>query len=215
MSGGRVELGLGAGWFDGEHRAYGIPFPDVRTRFDRLEEQLAIVTGLWSTPTGDRFSYSGAEYVVEDSPALPKPVQDRIPVIIGGHGPRRTPRLAATYATEFNLPFHALDEGREQFLRVRQTCETLGRDPSSLTYSNALVTAVGRRRRRGGASAGEHRAHPREARDQRPGGHPRRGARPARGVARRRVGAGLPADPRPRRPRPPRADRGRGRRPRL
>ena len=143
MSGGRVELGLGAGWFDGEHRAYGIPFPDVRTRFDRLEEQLAIVTGLWSTPAGESFSHAGSEYTLEDSPALPKPVQDRIPVIVGGHGPRRTPRLAATYATEFNLPFLALDEGREQLLRVRETCERLGRDPRSLTYSNALVTAVG------------------------------------------------------------------------
>jgi F420-dependent oxidoreductase-like protein len=100
MSGGRVELGLGAGWFDGEHRAYGIPFPDVKTRFDRLEEQLAIVTGLWSTPAGERFSHVGDEYVLEDSPALPKPVQDRIPVIIGGPGPRRrTPRSSTCPST--------------------------------------------------------------------------------------------------------------------
>ena len=143
MSGGRVELGLGAGWFDGEHRAYGIPFPGVQERFDRLEEQLAIVTGLWSTPVGERFSHAGTHYRIEDSPALPKPTQERIPVIVGGHGPKRTPRLAATYASEFNIPFAPLDEGREQYVRVRAACEAAGRDPASLTYSCALVTAVG------------------------------------------------------------------------
>ncbi len=143
MSGGRVELGLGAGWFDGEHRAYGIPFPEVQERFDRLEEQLAIVTGLWSTPAGERFSHAGAHYRLEDSPALPKPTQERIPVIVGGHGPKRTPRLAATYASEFNIPFAPLEEGREQYVRVRAACEAAGRDPASLTYSCALVTAVG------------------------------------------------------------------------
>src|ERR1700758_2431124 len=75
MSGGRVELGIGAGWYAGEHAAYGVPFPPVKERFDRLEEQLAIITGLWETPDGQRFSYAGAHYQVTDSPALPKPVQ--------------------------------------------------------------------------------------------------------------------------------------------
>ncbi len=143
MSGGRIELGLGAGWFDQEHSAYGIPFPDVKERFDQLEEQLAIVTGLWATPVGERFSFLGKQYAVEDSPALPKPVQDRIPVIVGGGGPRRTPRLAATYASEFNLSFKGLEFGREQLARVRAACEERGRDPESLVYSCALVTAVG------------------------------------------------------------------------
>src|SRR5581483_12058413 len=75
MSGGRVELGLGAGWNDEEHRAYGIPFPETKERFDRFEEQLAIVTGLWSTPVGETFSYDGHHYHLAGSPALPKPVQ--------------------------------------------------------------------------------------------------------------------------------------------
>ncbi len=106
MSGGRVELGLGAGWYDGEHAAYGIPFPPTKERFDRLEEQLAIITGLWETPAGETFSYEGTYYQVTDSPALPKPVQrPRPPVIIGGRGPRRTPALAARYADEFNIAF--------------------------------------------------------------------------------------------------------------
>jgi F420-dependent oxidoreductase-like protein len=143
MSGGRVELGLGAGWWADEHSAYGIPFPDVATRFTRLEEQLAIVVGLWSTPVGETFSYSGRAYNIENSPGLPKPTQHRIPVIVGGRGRVQTPRLAATFAAEFNLPFLQLDQGREQFARVRRACEDAGRDPSTLIYSNALLAVVG------------------------------------------------------------------------
>src|SRR3954462_2692486 len=95
MSGGRVELGLSAGWFEVEHTAYGLPFPPLGERFDRYEEQLAIVTGLWSTPLGQTFDFEGRYYRLSDSPALPKPVQDGgIPVIVGGRGPTRTPRLA-------------------------------------------------------------------------------------------------------------------------
>ena len=108
MSGGRVEFGLGTGWFDAEHTAYGIPFPPLKERFDRFEEQLAIITGLWSTPAGATFSYDGAYYQLTDSPALPKPVQrPKVPVIIGGGGPRRTPALAAKYADEFNAAFRS------------------------------------------------------------------------------------------------------------
>jgi F420-dependent oxidoreductase-like protein len=103
MSGGRVELGLGTGWFDAEHSAYGIPFPPLGDRFSMLEEQLAIITGLWTTPPGQTFSYPGQHYSVTGSPALPKPAQQpKPPVIIGGGGPRRTPRLAAAYADEYN-----------------------------------------------------------------------------------------------------------------
>src|SRR5690606_12910566 len=120
MSGGRVELGLGAGWFEQEHTAYGIPFPPTRERLDRLEEQLAIVTGLWTTPSGQRFSFAGDHYRIADSPALPKPVQSpRPPVIVGGWGKRRTPALAARYADEFNVPFPPLADFSSQADVVR------------------------------------------------------------------------------------------------
>lgn len=142
MSGGRVELGLGAGWFDAEHRAYGIPFVGTPERFDRLEEQLQIVTGLWNDTSGS-FSFSGDHYTLEDSPALPKPAQDRLPVIIGGKGKRRTPALAARFADEFNIPFESIEFTRTQFARVRAACEAADRDPHSLVYSNALVLCAG------------------------------------------------------------------------
>jgi alkanesulfonate monooxygenase len=144
MSGGRVELGLGAGWFDDEHRAYGIPFPSTRERFDRLEEQLAIVTGLWTTPVGERFDFQGRHYQLSDSPALPKPVQrPRPPVIVGGLGKRRTPALAARYADEFNVSFAPLGDFRTLVAAVTDACERAGRDPSSMTWSTAQVLCCG------------------------------------------------------------------------
>ena len=144
MSGGRVELGLGAGWYLPEHTAYGIPFPETRERFDRLEEQLAIVTGLWTTPRGERFDFHGKHYTLEDSPALPKPVQQpRPPIIVGGKGKRRTPALAARFADEFNIPFEPVEFCREQYDRVRSACEGAGREPDSIRLSAALVLAVG------------------------------------------------------------------------
>ena len=144
MSGGRVELGLGAGWFEAEHAAYGIPFPDTRERFDRFEEQLAVITGLWTTPEGERFDFEGRHYRLTDSPALPKPVQSpRPPVLVGGKGKRRTPALAARYADEFNIPFESVEETTRIFGRVREACAAEGRDPATLTWSNALVLCVG------------------------------------------------------------------------
>ncbi|MEV3858585.1 LLM class F420-dependent oxidoreductase [Streptomyces sp. NPDC050095] len=142
MSGGRVELGLGAGWFEEEHRAYGIPYP--KEKFARLEEQLAIVTGLWSTEVGSTFSHDGTYYQLTDSPALPKPVQPKVPVLIGGHGATRTPRLAAQYADEFNIPFASIEDSERQFGRVRAAAEQAGRAGSDLVYSNALVVCVGK-----------------------------------------------------------------------
>jgi F420-dependent oxidoreductase-like protein len=143
MSGGRVELGLGAGWFEAEHMAYGIPFSMLGERFERLEEQLAVITGLWRTPPGERFSFAGAYYQLEDSPALPKPVQQpHPPVIVGGGGTKRTPRLAARYADEFNI-FRPLPEVAAQFERVRAACESIGRDPATLTMSAAIVICCG------------------------------------------------------------------------
>jgi F420-dependent oxidoreductase-like protein len=145
MSAGRVEFGLGAGWFEAEHRAYSIPFPSVAGRFDRLEEQLAVLTGLWETPEGETFSYAGKHYELTDSPALPKPVQrPRPPVLVGGVGPRRTPDLAARYADEFNVAFRNLKPTREAFDRVRSACAEVGRAADSMRYSVAQVVCVGR-----------------------------------------------------------------------
>ena len=145
MSGGRVELGLGAGWYEAEHTAYGIPFPPLGERFERLDEQLAIITGLWSTSDGERFSFTGRHYELRDSPGLPKPVQrPGPPVIIGGGGPTRTPRLAARYGSEFNRAFRPLAETGEQFERVRGACESEARDPASLVLSAAQVVCCGR-----------------------------------------------------------------------
>ncbi|MGW1209783.1 LLM class F420-dependent oxidoreductase [Streptomyces sp. NPDC002499] len=142
MSGGRVELGLGAGWFEEEHTAYGIPFP--KEKFARLEEQLAIVTGLWETKLGDTFDFHGTYYDLKDSPALPKPAQQKIPVLIGGHGAVRTPRLTARYADEFNIPFASVEDSERQFGRVKAAAVEAGRPANDLTYSNALVVCVGK-----------------------------------------------------------------------
>jgi len=140
MSGGRVELGLGTGWYDGEHHAYGIPFPALGERFERLEEQLQIVTGLWQSE--GPFGFAGKHYTLTDSPALPKPVQSpRPPIVMGGFGASRTPRLAATYADEYNVPFHGLDDTAAAFDRVRAACAVTGR---SVLMSAAQTIAVGR-----------------------------------------------------------------------
>ncbi len=129
MSGGRVELGLGTGWFDAEHAAY----------------QLAIITGLWSAPEGETFSYAGAHYCLTDSPALPKPAQrPRPPVIVGGHGPKRTPRLAAAYADEYNAGFDTVAGTKAAFDRVRAAVEAAGRPESSMIYSTAQTVCCGR-----------------------------------------------------------------------
>lgn len=148
MSGGRVEFGLGSGWFAEEHTAYGLPFPSVRDRFDLLEDSLAVITGLWRTPAGERFSYAGPTLTVTDSPGLPKPVQrDPIsggpPLIVGGHGKRRTPALAARYAAEFNIAFAPLEGAVAQFARVAAAAEQAGRAQEPLR-SVALTTVVGR-----------------------------------------------------------------------
>ena len=144
MSGGRVELGIGTGWFASEHAAYGIDFPPLGERFDRLEEQLAIITGLWETPEGQTFNYDGEHYQLTESPALPKPVQrPRPPVLIGGGGKVRTPQLAARYAEEFNMPFNSLDATSSQFQRVREACDSAGRGGDSIILSAAQVLCVG------------------------------------------------------------------------
>jgi F420-dependent oxidoreductase-like protein len=143
MSGGRVEFGLGAGWFEAEHAAYAIPFPPLGERFERLEEQLEIITGLWDTPVGERYSFSGTHYSVVDSPALPKPTR-RPPVIVGGKGPKRTPRLAARFAAEINVPFSPVDEVLTVFGGVDRACAAIDRDPATIVRSVAHTVAVGR-----------------------------------------------------------------------
>jgi F420-dependent oxidoreductase-like protein len=145
MSRGRVELGLGSGWFAAEHEAYGVPFPGLGERFDRLTEQLEIITGLWGTLPGERFSYQGKHYAIADSPALPKPVQQpHPPVIVGGVGAKRTPALAARFASEFNVPFAVEEKVATQFARVDEACRAIGRDPAELVRSVAHTIAVGR-----------------------------------------------------------------------
>ncbi|GAB2840316.1 LLM class F420-dependent oxidoreductase [Lentzea nigeriaca] len=145
MSDGRVEFGIGAGWYAEEHTAYGIPFPTLAERFERYEEQLAIITGLWETPVGETFSFGGKHYTLTGSPALPKPKQSpRPPVLIGGMGAKRTPALAARYANEFNLPFASIADAETQFARVDAACEEIGRDPKEIIRSAALVACVGR-----------------------------------------------------------------------
>ncbi|HEY3531370.1 MAG TPA: LLM class F420-dependent oxidoreductase [Nocardioides sp.] len=144
MSGGRVEIGVGAGWYDAEHAAYAIPFPPAPERFDNLEDTLAILTGLWGTPDGETFSYAGSRHSVTDSPGLPKPFQQpHPPIIVGGKGAKRTPALAARFADEFNLPFVGLDESERQIARVRAACEEIDRDPDALVYSSAHTVCVG------------------------------------------------------------------------
>ncbi|QKG20971.1 LLM class F420-dependent oxidoreductase [Actinomadura verrucosospora] len=144
MSGGRVDFGIGTGWFEEEHAQYGIPFPSLNERFERLEEQIRIVTGLWGTPDGETFSFTGEHYTLTDSPALPKPAQaGGPPVILGGFGPKRTPRLAAAYADEYNVPFHQVEETGGAFDRVRAACAEAGRT-RPITYSAAQVVCCGR-----------------------------------------------------------------------
>ncbi|MGC4962350.1 LLM class F420-dependent oxidoreductase [Gordonia sp. DT101] len=144
MSGGRVELGLGAGWFEDEHSAYGIPFPPLGERFDRLEESLEIITGLWGTPDGETFDHPGGHYPISQSPGLPKPTQSpRPPIIVGGTGKKRTPALAARFGDEFNAAFQPVDQARAQFERVGTAVGDAGRSADSIIYSAALVLCCG------------------------------------------------------------------------
>jgi len=142
MSGGRVELGIGGGWYEAEHTAYAFDFGTQGSRSDRLEDQLAIITGMWSTPVGETFNFSGKIYSVANSPGLPKPLQARLPIIMGGSGPKRTPALAARHADEFNVSFKPLDTFIEQKERVSAACTAANRT-RPMRYSAALVVCAG------------------------------------------------------------------------
>lgn len=143
MSNGRVELGLGAGWYDAEHTAYGVPFPSTGERFDRLTEQLAVITGLWATPDGSTFSHDGTWWPVTDSPALPKPVQSPPPVIVGGLGPKRTPSLVARFAQEYNVPFASVEDTEALQAGIDRACAAIERDPATVRRSAAQVVCCG------------------------------------------------------------------------
>ena len=211
MSGGRVELGLGAGWFAAEHTAYGIPFPGLAERFDRLEEQLAVITGLWETPVGKTFSFDGSYYPLTDSPALPKPVQrPRPPIWSAGTGRAGRPRLAARFADEYNVAFVSPEETGAAFGRVRDACAAAGRDPASLVYSAAQTVCCGRTGRGGGAAGGGDRRGGGRAEATRAGRVARADRGQAGPVRQRRRLPDVPAGPRPARPGSPGADRGRG-----
>jgi F420-dependent oxidoreductase-like protein len=145
MSGGRLEIGIGSGWYEAEHQALGIPFPSVHERFDRLTEQLEILQGLWSTRQGEAYTYRGRYYTLTDCPVTFRPVQQpHPPVLIGGYGRRRTPSLAARFAAEFNVPGATPTQAAEQFARADKACEELGRDPESLTKSVWVTTCIGK-----------------------------------------------------------------------
>lgn len=160
MSEGRVEFGLGAGYFEPEHRAYGIPFPPVGERFDRLGEALELITGLWETPVGHHYSFAGRHFQLRDSPALPKPRQTpRPPIILGGIGKKRTPALAARFADEFNLQTSRrrapgdqhkseLKSGdvAAQIELVRRAAADIGRDPAGIAFSMSALAGVGHTR---------------------------------------------------------------------
>ena len=141
MSGGRVELGLGTGWFAAEHEAYGIPFADIGARFDVLAEQVEIIDGLWTTPVGQTYSFSGEHYTLQNSPALPKPTQSpRPPIVLGGAGKKRSAALAARFADEYNVGFNRAQTA-EIIGRVRAAADAAGR---SLVYSVAQPVCIGR-----------------------------------------------------------------------
>lgn len=137
MSGGRLEVGVGAGWNEPEHRQHGLVFPPVTERFEMLEEELAILHGLWTEPDG--WSFRGRHWQVEDARFAPRPVPRtgrRHPnLIVGGEGKPRSVRLAATYADEYNLVSARPETARDVFPKVRAACEEAGRDPQEVVTS--------------------------------------------------------------------------------
>jgi F420-dependent oxidoreductase-like protein len=144
MSGGRVDVGIGSGWYGAEHEAFGIPFPDLPQRFDRLEDQLEILTGVWGTRAGDTFTYTGRTCSVAIPAETVRPAHDPHPPIImgGGAGPRSA-RLAVTHADEYNTAFVPVDTMKKVHDNVRAACDKAGRDPGSIVYSVGQVLCCG------------------------------------------------------------------------
>jgi F420-dependent oxidoreductase-like protein len=174
MSAGRVDFGFGAGWYEAEHLAYGIPFPAVKERMDRFEEQLAMITGMWAVPEGQTFDFHGDYYSLQGNPVLPRPLQRPFPpILIGGQGPRRTPELAARYASEFNCAFVPIEAVAAQFERVRAACTRSDRDPDGMRFSIALTVCCGETEERFRARAAAIGRKPSELRQDQLGGLPR------------------------------------------
>ncbi len=141
VSGGRIELGLGAGWMEREHRAFGFPFPETGVRVAMFAEQLEIVHRLW---TEDRVDFSGKHYVLEDAPGLPKPVQrPHPPLLVGGGGKRGTADPAARFADEYNTPFVTPEEFAAVRARVSAACERVERDPATMRFSTMTGCVIG------------------------------------------------------------------------
>jgi F420-dependent oxidoreductase-like protein len=142
ISGGRVELGMGAGWFEREHTAYGFDFPTTTERMDRLAEQLEIVQGEWSD---DEFSFKGAYYTLEGLHAIPRPVQrPHPPIIIGGSGGPRSLALAARWADEYNTVFPTLEEAHARRSALDSALRAAGRPTDDYTFSLMTTCIVGR-----------------------------------------------------------------------
>jgi F420-dependent oxidoreductase-like protein len=144
MAGGRIEAGFGAGWNEAEHAQLGIPFPPLGERYDMLEEQLAIIHGLWTEPDG--WSYSGAHCQVRDSRRhgeIARGGRRHPHVILGGKGGPRMASLVARYADEFNLNSASPDDVPGAYGRVRDACASVGRDPDELVYSAMTGVLVG------------------------------------------------------------------------
>jgi F420-dependent oxidoreductase-like protein len=142
VSGGRVELGMGAGWMELEHRAYGFEFPSTRERMELLAEQIEIVHGQW---TEERFSFDGRHYRLEEAPGLPRPVQQpHPPIIVGGRALPGTVRPAVRFADEYNTLLASPEECRERRRRLDEACEAAGRDPATLTLSMMIASLLGR-----------------------------------------------------------------------
>jgi purine-cytosine permease-like protein/alkanesulfonate monooxygenase SsuD/methylene tetrahydromethanopterin reductase-like flavin-dependent oxidoreductase (luciferase family) len=217
MSDGRIEFGLGAGSFPGEHDAVGTPSPSMRDRFDGVEEQLELITGLWTSPLGAAYAYEGKQYRVHDYPALVRPAQTpHPPIIIGGHGLKRTPALAARYANEYNIDGVGPGACTQAYNRVRQACEHIDRDPTDITFSAVVTVCCAQdsprlaRRRQVISTAGVGLERPRSGhrgRCLRAAGGRRQSAA---GVLARRGRARVPATLRPDRPGPVGAHRERG-----
>src|SRR5881392_1213256 len=141
ISGGRIELGLGAGWMEREHRAYGFPFPETSERLEMFAEQLEIVHRLW---TEDRVDFHGEHYTLEDAPAQPKPVQQpHPPLLVGGSGTRGTAEPAARFADEYNTPFVSPEDFARIRAKVVAACERVGRDPATMRFSTMTGCLIG------------------------------------------------------------------------